>query len=79
VLVAVSLDPYRTHSVELKLPLQRYGLAGREVVEVEERLSGERQLWRGETATVTLTPEMPSAVWTVRAPTRTEQAFDYFY
>ena len=79
VLVAVSLDPYRTHTVELQLPLQRYGLAGREVVEVEERLSGERQLWRGETATVTLTPEMPSAVWTVSAPARTEQAFDYFY
>ncbi|HZW89242.1 MAG TPA: alpha-1,4-glucan--maltose-1-phosphate maltosyltransferase, partial [Myxococcaceae bacterium] len=79
VLVAVSLDPYRTHTAELRLPLQRYGLAGREVVEVEERLSGERQLWRGETATVTLTPEMPAAVWTVRAPARTEQAFDYFY
>ena len=28
---------------------------------------------------VTLTPEMPAAVWTVRAPARTEQAFDYFY
>jgi starch synthase (maltosyl-transferring) len=79
VLVAVSLDPYRTHTAELQLPLQRYGLAGREVVEVEERLSGERQLWRGETASVTLTPEMPAVVWTVRAPTRTEQTFDYFY
>ena len=30
-------------------------------------------------ATVTLTPEMPAAVWTVRAPARTEQTFDYFY
>jgi starch synthase (maltosyl-transferring) len=79
VLVAVSLDPYRTHTAELQLPLQRYGLAGREVVEVEEQLGGERQLWRGETASVTLTPEMPAAVWTVRAPSRTEQAFDYFY
>jgi len=79
VLVAVSLDPYRTHTAQLRLPLERYGLAGREVVEVEERLSGERQLWRGETATLTLSPEMPAAVWTVRAPARTEQTFDYFY
>ncbi|MGZ6130483.1 MAG: alpha-1,4-glucan--maltose-1-phosphate maltosyltransferase [Myxococcaceae bacterium] len=79
VLVAVSLDPYRTHTAELQLPLERYGLGGREVVEVEERLGGERQLWRGHTTTVTLTPELPAAVWTVRAPARTEQAFDYFY
>ena len=79
VLVAVSLDPYRTHTVELRLPLRRYGLAGREVVEVEEQLSRERQLWRGDTASVTLTPETPAAVWTVHAPARTEQAFDYFY
>jgi starch synthase (maltosyl-transferring) len=79
VLVAVSLDPYRTHTAELQLPLQRYGLAGREVVEGEERLCGARLLGGGETATVTLTPEMPAAVWTVRAPARTEQAFDYFY
>ena len=78
VLVAVSLDPYRSHTAELRLPLRRYGLAGREVVEVEEQLGGERQLWRGETASVTLTPERPAAVWTVRAPARTEQAFDYF-
>ena len=79
VLVAVSLDPYRTHTATLQLPLERYGLAGREVVEVEEQLSGERQLWRGQTTTVTLTPELPAAVWTVWAPPRTEQAFDYFY
>ncbi len=79
VLVAVSLDPYRVHTAQLHLPLHRYGLAGREVVEVEERLGRERQLWRGETATVTLTPEKPAAVWTVSAPARSEQAFDYFY
>ncbi len=78
-LVAVSLDPYRTHTATLQLPLERYGLGGREVVEVEERLGGERQLWRGRSTTVTLTPELPAAVWTVRAPARTEQAFDYFY
>ncbi len=46
---------------------------------MEERLAGERQLWRGNTTTVTLTPELPAAVWTVRAPARTERAFDYFY
>jgi starch synthase (maltosyl-transferring) len=79
VLVAVSLDPYASHTTTLSLPLERYGLAGRETVEVEERLTGERHLWRGERATVTLTPEAPACLWTVRAPARTEQAFDYFY
>jgi hypothetical protein len=46
---------------------------------VEEHLSGERQLWRGDRAQVTLTPEAPARVWTVRAPPRTEKAFDYFF
>jgi len=78
VLVAVSLDPYQPHSTTLTLPLERYGLAGRETVEVEERLTGTRALWTGERISITLTPEQPAAVWTVRAPPRTEQAFDYF-
>jgi starch synthase (maltosyl-transferring) len=79
VLVAVSLDPYRPHTTTLSLPVERYGLAGREAAEVEEHLSGERQLWRGDRAQVTLTPEAPARVWTVRAPPRTEKAFDYFF
>ena len=49
-----------------------------ETVEVEERLSGTRSLWTGDRVSITLTPEHPAAVWTVRAPPRTEQAFDYF-
>ena len=78
VLVAVSLDPYQPHTPTLTVPLDRYGLDGRETVEVEERLSGTRSLWTGDRVSITLTPEHPAAVWTVRAPPRTEQAFDYF-
>ena len=78
VLVAVSLDPYQARTPTLVLPLERYGIDGRESVEVEERLTGTRALWTGERISITLTPELPAAVWTVRAPRRTEQAFDYF-
>ena len=78
VLVAVSLDPYQPHTPTLTVPLDRYGLDGRETVEVEERLSGTRSLWTCDRVSITLTPEHPAAVWTVRAPPRTEQAFDYF-
>jgi starch synthase (maltosyl-transferring) len=78
VLVAVSLDPYQPHTPTLEVPLERYGLDGRETVEVEERLTGTRALWTGDRVSITLTPEHPAAVWTVRTPPRTEQAFDYF-
>jgi starch synthase (maltosyl-transferring) len=62
----------------LDLPLQDFGIGPDETYQVHERMKDQRQLWRGPTAQVRLTPEMPCAIWSVLRFTRRENSFDYY-
>ncbi len=77
-LVAVSLDPRHAQRALIDVPLNELGIGGDEPYQVLELLSGERSLWRGATAEVTLTPEKPTALFQVLRFARRENAFDYY-
>lgn len=76
ILVAVSLDPFEPQAATLTLPAELLERA--EAHEVDELLSGQKMLWRGNSAKIRLTPEAPVAIWSVRPPARREPEFDYF-
>jgi len=64
--VAVNLDPYEPHEARLTLPLEGLGLAADDRVQVEELLTGRRQLWRGPTHVLRLDPaDEPAAIFHV--------------
>jgi starch synthase (maltosyl-transferring) len=69
--IAVSLDPFEPHEALLHLPLDELGRAADERVQVHELLTGRRQLWRGPTHPLRLTPEAPAAIFHVSALPRT--------
>jgi starch synthase (maltosyl-transferring) len=79
VLAAVSLDPYATQEAILHVPLERLGIPEDETYQVHDLLSGDRALWQGSTARVSLTPEKPAALWSVLRFRRSEQGFDYYF
>jgi starch synthase (maltosyl-transferring) len=79
ILVAVSLDPHSPQPSRLEVPLSELAIGPDETYQVHELLSGERVLWKGEQAQVTLTPDRPAAIWSVLRFSRRENAFDYYY
>jgi starch synthase (maltosyl-transferring) len=77
-LLAVSLDPHAAHPVDLEVPLSELGIGPSDTYQVQELLTGERQLWQGPRARVLLTPEQPAAIWSVLRFAHRENSFDYY-
>jgi starch synthase (maltosyl-transferring) len=66
IFVAVTLDPFDVHHVELTFPLDMMAVPPGETYEVEELLTGKRHLWRGARQTIRLDPAVnPAAIFRV--------------
>jgi starch synthase (maltosyl-transferring) len=65
-IVAVNLDPFNTHSANVKLPLERLGINPDEPYKVYDLLSGDSYEWQGEWNYVQLNPyKMPAHIFKV--------------
>ena len=63
ILVVASFDPVHAQGGRMRLPLKELGLSGDAVLEVQDLLTGMRQVWRGEFADVHIDPRrMPAQV-----------------
>jgi starch synthase (maltosyl-transferring) len=79
IVVVVNLDPYRTQSGWLELPLENLGLSPDQSFQVHDLLSDARYLWQGPRNYVELNPAVvPACIFRVRRRLRTERDFDYF-
>jgi starch synthase (maltosyl-transferring) len=70
VLVAVNLDPHHAHEAHFELPLWELGLPDDGALEAEELMRGTPLTWRGKVQHWRFTPELPFAIWRIRAPGR---------
>lgn len=78
-LIAVSLDPFRTQTGALHLPLSELGMEKGHPFLLEDLLGGEKVIWYGEWNSVTLDPqELPARLFALRRHLKREQDFDYF-
>ncbi len=78
-LVVVNLDPHRTQSGWLELPLDELGIDPHQPYQVHDLLGGARYLWDGPRNFVALDPAaVPAHVFRLRRRIRTERDFDYF-
>jgi starch synthase (maltosyl-transferring) len=68
--VAVNLDPFEAREAELHLPLADLGLPADGRVQAHELIADRRQLWRGPTHRLRLSPGEPAAIFHVTAPSR---------
>ncbi len=76
ILVVVSLDPHRTHTVDLRLPIAEVGLDPGRPFEAVELLTGRTELWPGGHGTVVLDPAVcPAAILALRPGPGTERDF----
>ena len=67
-----------TQEAVLEVQLEALGIGQDETYQVAELFTGKRELWRGASAVVRLTPEAPAAIWSVHRFLRSEASFDYF-
>jgi len=78
-LIVVSLDPFRTQTGALHLPLSELGMEKGQPFLLEDLLGGEKVIWYGEWNSVTLDPqELPARLFALRRHLKREQDFDYF-
>jgi starch synthase (maltosyl-transferring) len=78
-LIVVSLDPFRTQTGALHLPLSELGMEKGHPFLLEDLLGGEKVIWYGEWNSVTLDPqELPARLFALRRHLKREQDFDYF-
>jgi starch synthase (maltosyl-transferring) len=61
IVVVVNLDPTRTHSAAVRLPIGDFGIAPEESYIVEDLLAGNKYVWRGEVNFVELDPRRSPA------------------
>jgi starch synthase (maltosyl-transferring) len=79
IVVAVNLDPFHTQSGWVHLDLAPLGLDADKAFQVDDLLSGIRQLWQGPKNYVELPPDtLPAHVFRVRTRVRSERDFDYY-
>ncbi len=65
-LIAVNLDPARSHSTFLRLHLDDLGLRARREFGVRELLSGQRAVWKGSAQRIELDPKSgPALIWAI--------------
>ncbi|ACH37166.1 alpha-amylase-related protein, DUF3416-containing [Citrifermentans bemidjiense Bem] len=78
-LVAVNLDPFRVRSAKLRLPLGLLGVLSGQSYLLHDLLNGERSIWQGEWASVTLDPQLaPAGIFRLSTWLRKESDFDYY-
>ena len=79
IVVVVNLDPTRTQSALVDLPLDDFHLDPRQPYQMHDLLSGARYVWRGPRNYVELNPQLlPAHIFCVRRRVRTEDGVDYF-
>lgn len=79
VLVVVNLDPFRSQSAKVEVPLNELGIAEDHTYIVRDVLNDVQYTWQGCENYVELGPESKMAhVFVVHTETHTEKDFDYF-
>jgi starch synthase (maltosyl-transferring) len=79
IVVAVNLDPYRTQSAWVDLPLDLFHLDPRQPYQMHDLLTDARYVWRGPHNYVELNPQrLPAHIFCIRRRVRTENGVDYF-
>jgi len=79
VVVVVNLDPNRTQSGFVDLPLDVFHLDPRQPYQMHDLLTDARYVWRGPRNYVELSPQrLPAHVFCIRRRVRTENGVDYF-
>lgn len=78
-LVVVNLDPFRTQSGNLRLPLEDLGIKANQPFLLHDLLGEEKLIWHGESNNLGLDPQVLSArIFSLRAHLKREDDFDYF-
>jgi starch synthase (maltosyl-transferring) len=79
IVVVVNLDPYRTQSAWVDLPLAEFHLDPRQPYQMHDLLTDMRYVWRGPRNYVELSPQrLPAHIFCIRRRVRTEDGVDYF-
>ena len=79
IVVAVNLDPNRTQSAWVDLPLDLFHLDPRQPYQMHDLLTDARYVWRGPRNYVELNPQrLPAHIFCIRRRVRTENGVDYF-
>ncbi|GIV94128.1 MAG: alpha-1,4-glucan:maltose-1-phosphate maltosyltransferase [Chloroflexus sp.] len=76
ILVVVNLDPERTHSGWVQVPLNDWNVNG--VFQAHDLLTDARYTWSGEYNYVQLSPMAPVHIFCIRRLRRDERGFEYF-
>ncbi len=67
IMVGVSLDPHQSQETHFEIPLEAFGLAEDDVIEVEDLLRGNLLIWRGKVQNWFFHPhELPFAILRLR-------------
>jgi len=78
IVAVVNLDPFRTQSAWIDLPLDEFHLDPRQPYQMHDLLTDARYVWRGPHNWVELSPlRLPAHVFCVRRRVRTENGVDY--
>jgi len=78
-LVVVSLDPFRTQSCNVRLPLEDLGMTANQPFMLHDLLGDAKVIWHGEWNSLGLDPqELPARIFSIRKHLRREHDFDYF-
>ena len=79
IVVVVNLDPSRTQSAWVDLPLAEFHLDPRQPYQMHDLLTDARYVWRGPRNYVELSPQrLPAHIFCIRRRVRTEDGVDYF-
>jgi starch synthase (maltosyl-transferring) len=66
VLVAVSLDPFNSHTFEIEVPLWSFGLPDDAALIANDLMRDFEFVWQGKSQSVTLHPASPFCIWRIR-------------
>jgi starch synthase (maltosyl-transferring) len=79
ILLIVNLDPFRTQSGHVKLPLKELGIAPGQTYLVTDLISDDKYIWQGESNYIELNPELlPAHILRLHRRLRREVDFDYY-
>ena len=79
VVVVVNLDPQRTQSGMVELPLDLFHLDPGQPYQMHDLLTDAKYVWRGPRNYVELNPQkLPAHIFCIRRRVRTENGVDYF-
>jgi starch synthase (maltosyl-transferring) len=79
IVTVVNLDPHRTQSAWVDLPLDAFHLDPRQPYQMHDLLTDARYVWRGPRNYVELSPQrLPAHIFRIQRRVRTENGVDYF-